>query len=199
MRGVPRERQAISAMPSLSSRTPRIAAERLRIFESAAAVVEIQPKNLAETIAQRRSQKARAGRRADQGKAFERQLDRARGRPLADHDIDLIILHRRIENFFDDVIQPVDFIDEKDIALFEIGQEGGKIARALDHRTGSGFDAHAHLAPDDVGERGFPQPGRTVKKDMVEHVVARLRRRNGDPEIFLDRLLADVFVKAARP
>ena len=55
----------------------------------------------------------------------------------------MIILHRRIENFFDDVIQPMDFIDEKNIALFEVGQEGGKIAGALDHRTGSGFDAHA--------------------------------------------------------
>ena len=44
----------------------------------------------------------------------------------------MIILHRRIENFFDDVIQPVDFIDEKNIALFEVGQEGGKIAGALD-------------------------------------------------------------------
>ena len=55
------------------------------------------------------------------------------------------------------------------------------------------------LTPDDISERGFSQPGRTVKKDMVEHVVARLRRSDGDSEIFLDRLLADVFVKAARP
>ena len=93
----------------------------------------------------------------------------------------------------------MDFIDEKDIAFFEVGQQRGKIAGALDHRPGSGFDVHAHLARDDIGERGFAQPGRAMKKDMVEHVVARLRRRDGDSEIFLDLLLADVFVKAARP
>ncbi len=110
---------------------------------------------MTETVAQRRSQQARTSRRADQSKAFQIELDRSRRRALTDHDIDLIVLHRRIEHFFNNMVQAMNFVDKEDIALFEVGQQRSQVAGLLDHRPRSRFDIHAHFAGDDVGERSF--------------------------------------------
>ena len=96
--------------------------------ESAARVVKIQTMNMAEAVAQRRGQQARTSGRADQREALELQLDGSRRRSLTDHDIDLIVLHRRIEHLFDDMVQAMNFIDKKDIAFFEIGKQRRQIA-----------------------------------------------------------------------
>src|SRR6202030_73634 len=74
MRGVPRARRAISlapsgVMPIFSTRAPRV------------------------------RQQSRARRRADQGEFCKLDLDRARRRSLADDEVELEILHRRIEHF----------------------------------------------------------------------------------------------------
>src|SRR3546814_12417917 len=60
--------------------------------------VELQPLDDAEAVAQRRGQQAGAGGGADQGERRQVELDRARGRALADHAVDLEILHRRIQD-----------------------------------------------------------------------------------------------------
>src|SRR5690606_32066563 len=60
--------------------------------------VELQALDDAEAVAQRRGQQAGAGGGADQGERRQVELDRARGRALADHDVDLEVLHRRIEH-----------------------------------------------------------------------------------------------------
>ena len=49
-------------------------------------------------------------------------------RPLADNEIELEILHRRIQHFLDRRAEAMDFVDEQDVALFEIGQQRGEIA-----------------------------------------------------------------------
>ena len=162
-------------------------------------IVEIQSKTLAETVAQRRGQKPRTRGCADQSKMLDRQFDRPRGGSLADHDVNLEILHRRIENLLDDMAQAMDFIDEKDVTFVEIGEQRRQIAGALHHRPRCGLDIHAHLPSDDIRERSFAESRRSMKENMVEHVMARARRLDGDFEICLDLLLADVFVEAARP
>ncbi len=97
--------------------------------------VELQSLHDAEAVAQRRGQKPGAGRRADQGEGRQVQLDRARRRPLADHDVELKILHRRIQHFLDDGREAVDLIDEEHIARLQVGEDRGEIAGTLEHRA----------------------------------------------------------------
>ena len=61
-------------------------------------------------------------------------LHRARRRPLADDQIELKILHRRIKHFLDRRIEPVNLVDEQDVALFQIGEQRREIAGFGDDR-----------------------------------------------------------------
>ena len=70
--------------------------------------------------------------------------DRALG-PLPDHDVELVVLHRRIEDLLDRRAHAVDFVDEEHLALLEVRQHGGEIAGLLDHRTGGRPDRDAEL------------------------------------------------------
>jgi hypothetical protein len=63
----------------------------------------------------------------DQGESLKGELDRAGARPLADHEIELIILHRRIEDFLDRRIETMNFVDEEHVAFLE----PGKLRRAM--------------------------------------------------------------------
>ena len=102
MRGVPRERLAISSAPSASSGALSSVAERPTMLCSSCGVIELEAGDDAEAVAQRVGQHAGAGRRADQRERRQVKLDRARGRTFADHDVDLEILQRRVEDFLDD-------------------------------------------------------------------------------------------------
>ena len=80
MRGVPRERRAISSAASSSIGTPRIRAERRTISSMSDGVVEVQPVDDAEAGAQRRREQPGARRRADQREPLQRHLtERALG------------------------------------------------------------------------------------------------------------------------
>ena len=77
-------------------------AERLDDRGQVGDAVELEALHDAETVAQRVGQQPGARRRADQRERRQVELDRTRGRPFADHDVELKILHRRIQHFFDD-------------------------------------------------------------------------------------------------
>ena len=94
--------------------------------------VKIEPDRNAETIAQRGGEEACASRRADQSEPGEIDLHRARRRPGADDEVELEILHRRIENLFDRRIETMNFVDEQDIPRLEIGELPREIARLAD-------------------------------------------------------------------
>ena len=98
MRGVPRERLAISSAPSGSSSTPRIVATRRRIAASSSCVVVVEPGDEAEAVAQRSGDEPGARGRADEREARQVEPDRARARALADHDVEAEVLHRGIED-----------------------------------------------------------------------------------------------------
>ena len=63
--------------------------------------VELQPGNDPEAVAQRVGQHASARGRADQSERLQIELDATGAGSLADHDVDLEILERGIQNFFD--------------------------------------------------------------------------------------------------
>ena len=96
--------------------------------------VVVEPVDGAEAIAQRARRRARARRGADYGERLERQAQAARGRPATDHHVDREVLHRRIEDLLDRVVEAVDLVDEQDVALVEVGQDRGQVAGPLDRR-----------------------------------------------------------------
>ena len=69
---------------------------RLQLFRR----IKIHLLHDAEAVAQRRRQKPRACRRAYQRKFRQIQTNRARRRIFSQHDIDRIVLHRRIKHLF---------------------------------------------------------------------------------------------------
>ena len=190
MRGVPRERRAISLRAFVGEREadhPRAAPhDPLELGYG----IEIEPDRNAEAVAQRRRQQAGAGRRADQGESGEVDLDRARRRSGADDQVELEILHRRIENFLDRRVEAMDLVDEQHVARLEIGELRGEVAGLGDHRAGGGAEVDAELARDDLRQRRLAEARRADEQHMVERLAARLRRFDEHLEIGARRLLA---------
>ena len=123
----------------------------------------MQPHLDAEPVAKRCCQQSGAGRRADKGEGRQVDADRTRRRPLADDQVELEILHRRIENFLDGRVQPVNLVDEQHIARLQVGQQRGKVARPRNHRAGSGAEPDAEFGGHDLRQRRLAKPWRPVK------------------------------------
>ena len=85
----------------------------------------------------------------------------------------------------------MDFVDEQDVALFEIGQKCGEIAGLGDHGAGGGAKADAELARDDLRQRGLAEAGRTDEQHMIERLAALARGLDEDREILARLRLAD--------
>ena len=199
MRGVPRARRAISSAPSSPSGMPQDARAAPHDLLQLLDRIEIEPHRNAETVAQRRGQQAEPRRRGDQRELGEVDLHRARRRPLADDQVELVILHRRIEDFLDRRVEPVDLVDEQHVAVFEIGQQRREIAGLGDHRAGGRAEIDAELARHDLRQRRLAEPGRADEQHMVERLAAALGRLDEHLEIGPRRRLADELVERLRP
>jgi len=104
-----------------------------------------------------RGEEPGAGRRADHAEGPQGQLDRACGWSLPHHEIELEVLHGRIERLLHNVIQAVDLVDEEDLSPLEIGENRRQIAGPLQHRPRRGADPDGELVGDHVGERGLAE------------------------------------------
>jgi hypothetical protein len=127
------------------------------------------------------------------------QLDGSGTRPLADNEIELEILHRRIEKLLHHVIQSMDLVDKEDVPGLEICQDGCEIAGTLQDWARGGLEAHRELLGDNVGEAGLAQAGEPVKEDVVEGLVSRPGRLDENLEVLLQPLLPYVFIEAQGP
>ncbi len=92
----------------------------------------------------------------------------------------------------------MDFIDEKHLAVAEVGEDGGEVALDLQRGAGGLLEGDAEFVGDDVGERGFAEAGRAVEQDVIERLAARLGGLDGNVEILFDFVLADEFLQALR-
>ena len=120
----------------------------------------------------------------------EVDLDRARRRPGADDQVELEVLHRRIENFLDRRVEAMNLVDEQHVARLEIGELRGEVARLGDHRAGGGAEVDAELARDDLRQRRLAQPRRADEQHVVERLAARLGQFDEHLEIGARPLLA---------
>ena len=60
---------------------------------------------------------------------------------------------------------------------FEVGQDRRQVAGALQHRAGSLAQVDAHLARDDVRQRGLAQARRAEQQHVVERFACACARR----------------------
>ena len=100
------------------------------------------------------------------------RTERAAG-ALADNEVELEVLHRGIEDLFDRRIEPVDLVDEEDVALLEVGEQRGEVAGLRDDRPGGRAEADAELLGHDLGERRLAQSRRAGEQHVVERIAAR--------------------------
>ncbi len=161
--------------------------------------IEIEPDGYAETVAQRIGQKAEPRGRGDQREFRQIDLDRARRRPFADDQVELVVLHRRIEDFLDRRVQPVDLVDEQHVAVLEIGEQRRQVAGLGDDRTRRGAEIDAELARHDLRQRCLAETRRTDEQHMVERLATALGRLDEDLEVCPRRSLADELVERLRP
>ena len=129
-----------------------------------------------------------------------RQIDlhRARRRALADDEVELEILHGRIEDFLDRRIEPVDFVDEQHVARLEIGEQRGEVAGLGDHRAGGGAEIDAQFARDDLRQRGLAEARGADEQHMVERFLARPRGLDEHAQVRARLFLADEFRQPLR-
>ncbi len=67
------------------------------------------------------------------------EFDRTRRGALADQQIQLVVLHRRVKFFFERRKQAMNLVDEEHVAFLQVGQQGGDVAGFFDRRAGGGF------------------------------------------------------------
>ncbi len=176
MRGVPRERRAISLAPSLVMPTPSTRAARDDQFEFGFGV-EIQPHRNAEAVAQRIGEQARARGCADQCEFRQFDLHRARCRPLADNQIELEILHRRIEHLLPCGLSRWISSMQSTSRSSRLVSKRREIAGLGNHRSGRGAEIHAELARHDLRQRGLAEAGRADEQHVIERIPCALSRR----------------------
>ena len=152
----------------------------------------------AESVSQRRRYHTRPCSSADKGKVRKIEPHGPGRRSLAYHEIELIILHRRIEDLFHTLIEPVDLIYEQYFILFEIGKYGSQVSRLLDGRTGSNVKTYAHLIGDDTCKSSLTESRRPIEQYMIERFTALLGCFDEYLEIGLDLCLSGIIFKPYR-
>ncbi len=70
----------------------------------------------------------------------------------------------------------MNFVDEKNFALFERGEKPGEIGGFFDDGTGSDFHFRAHFLGENERERRLAETGRTVQQNVVERAMFPPRR-----------------------
>ena len=154
--------------------------------------VQLQLEQHTEAVPQGAGDLARAGGGTHQREAGQVDADALGAGALADHDIQRVVLQRRVEHLFHLPGQAVDLVDEEHVALLQIGQQGGKVAGLLDGRAAGDADLHPHLVGDDARQRRFAQARRAVEQDVIHRLAAALGRFQIDLQVLLDLVLTDV-------
>ena len=158
---------------------------------SSSDVVEVEPTDEPEPVTQGPATspvRVVAPTRVNRGRSRRMRPGR---RALADQDVQLEVLHGRIEDLLDRSVEPVDLVDEQHVALLQIGQEGGEITGADQDGPGGDPQADPHLGGHDPGQRGLAQTGRSGEQQVVDRLAPLRGRLEDDLEVLGQLALAD--------
>src|SRR5512134_2435406 len=111
------------------------------------------------------------------------ELVRLRGGALAQDEVQLVVLHGRIQGFLDRGVEPVNLVHEENVPLAKVAQDGGQVLWSFQHRTGGGENVYTQLGGNDVGQCRLSKTGRAGEEDVVESLVARPRALDEDVEV----------------
>src|SRR5438067_13324455 len=104
--------------------------------------------------------------------AYEReswklQFYRARSRALSDHQVKVVILHRRIQHLFNRRRQAMNLVYEEHITFLKICENRSKVAALLNHRPCGRTKLRAHLVGNDMRQSGLSQPRRPRQQNVI--------------------------------
>ena len=148
-----------------------------------------------ETVPERRRKGSGPGGRSNQGEMS--QIDPDGGGPGAfpHDDIKGKVFHGGIEYFLHVPIQPVNFIDEKDVMILESSQDSCQFSRTADGGPTGLLELGSQLIGNDFCHGRFPKARRSVKEDVIQGFFAGFGRSDIDFQIFFERFLADVVIQ----
>ena len=121
-------------------------------------------------------------------------MNRATGFASSNHDVNVEILHGRVENLLHCHGHTVDFIDKKDIARLQIIEKGHQVPCFFNNRTAGLLDINPQLIGNDKGHGRLPQTWRAKKQGVVQRFIPQFGRLDEDFQLVLDLVLADVFI-----
>ncbi len=198
MRGVPRDREAISRPPSsVTSRSSRPDGAVDDAVQLAGGVV-VELCGEPEPVTQGARQQAGPGRRTDDRERRDLQRDGGRTGTLADDDVDAEVLHRHVEELFGRPRHAVDLVDEQDVALVDPREDRGEVSGVLDRRAARDAQRCRELVGDDHRDRGLAESGRAGQQHVVGRTSASHGRLEHQRELLAYALLADQLVERAR-
>ena len=106
---------------------------------------------------------------------IEVYLDGTSRRPFVNHDVNAVVLHRRIEVLLHDGAETVYLIDEQHIVRFEAREQPCEVTGFVQHRTAGYLESHAKLIGDDITQGRLTQARRAEEQDVVQTLVTKLR------------------------
>ena len=152
-----------------------------------------------EAAAEGRRQEAVAGRRAHQGEALEGHVHHARVRTLVEGQVDVEVLHGRVEVLLHGRRNAVDLVDEEHVAALQLSQDPHQIPRPVEGRARGGVQGAAEFAGQDARQAGLPQTGRAREQYVIEDVAARARGLDSHLQVAQSLLLTHELGEARGP
>ncbi len=199
MRGVPRERRAISAGALGLQFDIQHLGGPADNLDDVLHLIEVQPEHQAEAVPQGRGEQAGPGGGPHQGEMGQFQLHGAGPGPLADDQVQVEVLHGRVENLLHHRGQAVHFVDEQDVPGLKVGEQGRQVPGPLHHRPGGSLDTGPHLLGDDMGQGGLPQARGAVHQDVIHRLPPGQGRGQGDFQVAAQFLLPHKLRQGAGP
>src|SRR5439155_19839818 len=95
-----------------------------------------------------------------------------------------------VEDLLDRAVQPVDLVDEEDVAVLEPREDRSHVAFTLDRGSGNSANANGELVAQDVREARLAESRWAGEEDVVERLAAVLGRLERDRQLLLDAFLA---------
>ena len=123
---------------------------------------------------------------------------RPRAWALAEHHVEREVLHGRVQDLLDHMAEPMDLVDEQDVAFGEAGEDRRKISGALDGRSRGRADLGTQLRGHDIGEGRLAEARWPIQQDVIDRFGPMARRVEQDRQVLLDPFLAGELVESAR-
>ena len=159
--------------------------DRRMMASSSCGAVVVEAGDEAEAVPQGPGHQPGAGGGTHQGEARQVEPDGAGAGSLAEDDVQLEVLHGRVQDLLDGSAQAMDLVHEEHVAFDQVGQDGGQVAGPHQGRPGGDPEAGAHLVGDDPGQRGLPQARWTSEEEVVDGLGPAPGRLQHDLQMFL--------------